>query len=324
MTGKYCLYENFFKPISNYNDRYNRKVRKSLSTPSVPKKQKINVLHDFEGFNLLANYLHKNIGIYLPENEKNLALMAGRLKKILSQYHLESYQNIYSEILSGNKNLEKDFTEAMTTNTTFFFRESQHFDYLLTVLPSMLQKKELKNDFEIRIWCAACSKGAEAYSLAMELSHALENSKFKVRILATDVNSQVLDIALEGVYSAKEIENVPEHYIAKYFIKGKGSSKGFFRIKKEIRQKIMFGQFNIKTGLYLFKSRFDFIFCRNVFIYFQPSEVIHTIEKMEKTMEEGGFLFLGHSETVSKALRNLSRKAPAVYQKSSSSFSKSV
>ncbi len=279
-------------------------------------------LHDIEGFKLLASYLHKSTGIFLPQNDKNIALMAGRQRKILHNFNLEFYSELMHEILSGNKEIEKAFIEAMTTNTTFFFREPQHFDFLAEIVPEILEKKTKKNDFEIRVWCAAASTGAEPYSLAMLLSEAVTDKRFKIKILATDIDTTVLNTALEGVYPDKELENIPEHFISKFFSKGHGNSEGFYRVKKEFRQLVSFAEFNLLTAPYPFKSKFDFIFCRNVFIYFETLEVTKTIEKMEKVLEPDGYLFVGHSEALVGTTKNLLRKAPAVYQKASASSKK--
>lgn len=268
---------------------------------------------DTIGFKLLSEYLENNVGVKLPLCDKNTTLMSSRLHKIINKYECKSYKELYKLIVSGDKNIISEFVSAMTTHTTHFFRESAHFELLNKELPNILKKRNLK---DLRCWIAAASTGEEAWSLAMTLSELQESSllSFNFKILATDIDKKTLSRAAAAIYDLDDLKEIPLHLVKKYFYQGKQGDKVCCRVKKKLRQHVTFAEFNLLEQEYIFKEKFNIIFCRNVLIYFEKENVIETLKKLEDVLALDGFLCLGHSEAVIGFTSNKMKKiAPATY-----------
>lgn len=271
---------------------------------------------DTSGFSKIAEYLRREVGINLVLSPKNQTLLAGRMCKLLPQLGLANYHDLYAALVTGRPTVKEQFISAVTTNTTHFFREMPHFQVLSKVVNEFAQSSEKKKTRELRIWCAACSSGEEPYSIAMAVRNSLPPSEnWTVRILATDIDNEVLQRASRGVYSANVLDNISREYADKYFERGTGQSSDFVRVRKSIRDMITFAQFNLMTPSYPFQYKFDIIFCRNVMIYFDKPEIESTIKKLEASLRPGGYLFLGHSETIMGSSPTLKSRAAAVYEK---------
>jgi len=270
---------------------------------------------DVIGFQKLAEYLRLETGINLNLSDKNQTLLASRVLKILPNLGFADYSALHAALISGHRDARDLFINIITTNTTHFFRENQHFDVLGRVARDLLSHPEKKKTREIRVWCAACSTGEEAYSISMVLNSIFPaQDGWNLRILATDIDTDVLRTAIRGVYPQEALDSVPEQYRS-CFEAGKGDSLGYARVRKSIRDHITFAPFNLMTLSYPFQSKFDFIFCRNVMIYFDRPEIHSTIRKIEGCLRLGGFLFIGHSETVVGVTPGLKSRAPAVYER---------
>lgn len=200
----------------------------------------------------------------------------------------------------------------LTTNHTFFMREADHFRYLRdTVLPYLETSSKTK---DLRIWSAGCSSGEEPYSLAMIIADYFGDQKFmwNTRILATDISPKVLEEAEKGVYSGEAVNTIPKYWGLRYFNKIENEN---YQISKEIRNEIIYRNFNLMTEIFPFKKKFNVIFCRNVMIYFESKTKMELISKFYDMTESGGYLFIGHSESINKDETKYKYIMPAVYRK---------
>lgn len=272
------------------------------------------LIRDSEGFLLLAKLLKEMVGIDLPLTPKNMSLMASRLRKILVELGIENYGAYRDYLVSGGDAAKRRFISAMTTNTTQFFREKDHFDELTRRLPSLVDAKRRANSSEIRVWCAAASTGQEPYTILMTVLEALgEGSSLNLKFLATDIDLEVLQRAADGIYSEAEIEGVPPNLLSKYFepcVSGRGRG---WRVREVYRRMIRFAQFNLVQEPYPFQHRFDVVFCRNVLIYFDNGTAAGVVDRLARQLSPDGLLFVGHSECGLTRSSQLKTLAPAAY-----------
>jgi len=249
-------------------------------------------------FDQYSRFIYSNVGILLPPTKK--VMLQARLTKRLKKLNLSSFEEYFKYVTSeeGLKNEMPNMVNAVTTNKTDFFREPKHFKYLTEIiLPEYYQQKKNK---KFKIWSAACSTGAEPYTMAMLLQEfALTHSAFRYAILSTDISTEVLDIAHEGVYHLDMAKSIPKNMCKKYLLKAKDVNKQpFMRIVPELRKKIKFKQLNLMDHYYSVVKDIDVIFCRNVFIYFDRQTQERVIRKLCSHIRPGGYLFIGHSETL--------------------------
>lgn len=271
---------------------------------------------DVEGFRLLSKELKERTGINLPENSKNLSLMASRLHSRIADIGLETYEEYLELLRDDDPELVRDFIQALTTNTTHFFRESRHFDFLREALPGMLRLKKPGSD--LRVWCAAASTGQEPYTIGMTLLETLgPQSGWNLKFLATDIDDSVLRTAINAVYTEKEIGDLNPMLRQKYFESAGNGSGRDYRVKQSLRGLIRYANLNLMNE-YPFQHKFDIIFCRNVLIYFDRETVDRVIEKLADALAPGGLLFIGHSETGALRCASLEPVSTAVYRKKGS------
>jgi chemotaxis protein methyltransferase CheR len=261
------------------------------------------VMTDSE-FPLFQKMLYDIVGINMTGAKK--ALVTGRLAKRLRHYGLASYTD-YFHLLKNEENGEQQMAiDLLTTNETYFFRESKHFDFLREViLPKW--KTGVR-----RIWSAASSSGEEAYTLSMVLSEHCSVKEWA--IVGTDICTQVIDKARLAQYPIERADNIPDAYLKKYCLKGVGSQDGTFIIANELRSRVGFEHANLKSDLTRLGS-FDLIFLRNVLIYFDIPTKKHVVENLCQQLKPGGFLIVGHSESLNGITNDLKALAPAVYEK---------
>lgn len=240
-------------------------------------------LRDIE-FSKFKKLIFDKIGISLGDNKKTL--LSSRLAKRVRFYNLNSYSKYYDLILRDPNELQI-MINLITTNETYFFREKKHFEYLKSILPS--NQKET-----FRVWSAACSTGAEPYSIAMTLR---ENAYLKWEIVASDINSDVLKIAKEAIYPLESASSISASYLKKYCLKGENRYEGFFKIKNSLRENINFMQLNLNSPLPNI-GLFDVVFLRNVLIYFDKSKKKEIVENIFKHLRKDGILIIGHSESL--------------------------
>lgn len=231
--------------------------------------------------------LYDATGIVLSASKQQM--VKARLARRVAARSLSTIEE-YLDLLERSEGAEEiqSFINALTTNKTSFFRESAHFDQLeeqLCALPGAAP---------VRIWCAASSTGEEPWTLAMVAHRCLSNRGIQVRILATDIDTEVLDRAARAVYPETSLDDVPAHF-HDMFVRGKGEHAGEVRVRKALREMVVFRQLNLRRG-YPLRGPFEAIFCRNALIYFQMEDQIDTVRRMGVLLNPDGRLYLGHSE----------------------------
>ncbi|OZG75286.1 chemotaxis protein CheR [Hahella sp. CCB-MM4] len=231
-------------------------------------------------------------GIVVADNKYEM--FYSRLTKRLRQLRLTSFDD-YVDYLKKNKETEfTHFINALTTNLTSFFRENHHFQFLSNqVIPALMER----NQRRISIWSAGCSIGEETYSIAMTLAEAAQEYNFTWEILATDIDTEVLGQARQGVYQLERVKNIPMNIKKRWFLKGKGSNEGYAKVSSELKKNIRFEQLNLIRD-FGFKKTFDVIFCRNVVIYFDRNTKTDLVRKFAGCLSNDGYLILGHSESL--------------------------
>lgn len=250
---------------------------------------------DNNSFRRFRDIIYEESGIKLNESKK--ALMQSRLMKRLRELDIDTYRDYYDYLMDNYHDEIVNLINAITTNKTDFFRESKHFEYMTgEVLPEFARsgRKELK------IWSAGCSTGEEPYSIAITAHRFFEDKKSpEIRILATDIDTQVLNRGKAGVYKAEDILEVVDMSTAKrYFQKGTGENEGFLRVKDFIRRMVHFRRLNLLDSSFPMKGTFDIIFCRNVIIYFDRESQKRLFANFHRYLADDGYLFVGHSETL--------------------------
>ena len=249
---------------------------------------------DFERVRAL---IHKKAGIALAESKQEMVY--SRLARRLRATGIASFSQYLNDLESGRDAQEWEaFTNALTTNLTSFFREAHHFPILAEHL------KKVKEPIDI--WCSASSTGEEPYSIAMTACEAFNTLTPPVRIIATDIDTNVLAAGASGVYGMDRLDKLAPERARKFFQKGKGEQEGLARVRPELRQMITFKQLNLLEDGWSVKGPFDVIFCRNVMIYFDKPTQGKILSRFAPLMKPDGLLFAGHSENflyVSDAFR---------------------
>lgn len=262
-------------------------------------------------FTGLAEFIKINYGINLKEEKKSLII--GRLHNVLLENNFKSFSDYYDYVVSDKTgNAATVLINKITTNHTFFMREAEHFYYFRdTVLPYLLRTVK---DKDIRIWSAGCSTGEEPYTLAMMLDEFFGNEKmlWDSKVLATDISSRVLDAAKKGVYSNEVIALLPTQWRLSYFKKYDIENS---IIVDRIRDEVIYRKFNLMEAVFPFRRKFHVVFCRNVMIYFDNKTRDELVNKYYQHMERGGYLFIGHSESLNRETTRFKYIMPAVYRK---------
>lgn len=272
----------------------------------LPGAYGVPILRDHE-FELLSGLLYRIAGISMSATKKSL--VASRLMKRLKHYNLPNFSEYYRLItgIQGRSELQAAI-ELLTTNETHFFREPKHFDFLTQhLIPARNRGRAF------RVWSAACSSGEEPYTLAMLLDDALGDEAWE--IVASDLNTRVLERARSGVYPYDRKAEIPKQFLYQYCLKGIGSQIGSLRVVKKLRERIHFFEHNL-TGAPPVLGEFDVIFLRNVLIYFNRDTKRQAVNNLLPTLRRGGYFLIGHSETLNDLeLVALEQVAPAIYRK---------
>lgn len=262
-------------------------------------------------FNFIRQLVATQTGISLSEQKRELVY--GRLAKRLRSLDLQSFAQYCAYVEKSEQEL-LELVNAITTNLTSFFRESYHFDYLRdTLLPELLRSNAANR--RIRIWSAGCSTGEEPYSIAMTVRDAIPAGQgWDVKILATDIDSNVLARAQQGIYPEERTTGIPDRYLRRSFRKGHGDNAGMLRVNDEVRSLITFRQLNLMQD-WPMKGPFDVIFCRNVVIYFDKSTQRRLFNRYADLLADNGHLFIGHSETLFKVCDRFTLIGRTIYHK---------
>jgi chemotaxis protein methyltransferase CheR len=266
-------------------------------------------------FRRLGDFIHQRCGIKMPASKK--MMLQTRLQKRLRMRNFTTFTQYADYVFSGAADHEELFCmiDAVTTNKTDFFREPRHFDYMRAYVLSG-RNGGAPGGFSrpMKFWSAGCSTGEEPYTLAMILAeHALASRSFDYAILGTDISTRVLNKAVKGIYAEDRVAPVPFDLKKKYLLKNRKSN--LLRIVPELRARVTFQRLNFMDENFPLGELFDVVFCRNVIIYFDRPTQEEIVGRICRYIAPGGYLFMGHSETLSGMRLPLEAVASTVYRK---------
>lgn len=263
-------------------------------------------------FKFISDLVGERTGIVLSSAKRQMVY--GRLSRRLRQLKMTKFSDYCEMLTSGHEEELIEFTNAITTNLTAFFRENHHFDYLKnTVLPEVIKNNAQTK--RIRIWSAGCSSGEEPYSIAMCLREALPKSTgWDVKILATDLDSNMVQRGKSGIYTAERVEGLTPARMKKWVKKGSGENDDKVKMSDELRDLITFKELNLMEG-WPIKGPFDFMFCRNVVIYFNKETQKVLFDRYADLLAPKAHLFIGHSESLNKVTDRFDLIGKTIYQK---------
>jgi chemotaxis protein methyltransferase CheR len=283
-------------------------LREALAAPRVREFEFGN-----EDFEALRKLVKEITGINLSDQKRELVY--GRLARRLRVLHLRTFAE-YRDLLASDGGREiGEFCNAITTNLTSFFRESHHFEYLRDqVLQPMVANRTASR--RVRIWSAGCSTGEEAYSLAMTVIESIPDLRtWDVKILATDLDSDVLAKAQRGIYAAERVRAIGPQRLSRFFAERRGGREGAtYEVRPELTSLITFKQLNLMHPLPM-KGPLDAIFCRNVVIYFDKDTQRELFSRVATLQRPGDLLFLGHSESLFKVSESYTPIGKTVYRR---------
>jgi chemotaxis protein methyltransferase CheR len=274
-----------------------------------------NIVLSDEEFRQISDMVYKHCGITLHDGKKEL--VRARLSKWLRQGNFKTFKEYIHHVLEDRSGREfSTLIDSLSTNLTSFFREYQHFEFLMDkFLPALLERKRKKQDFRIRAWSAGCSSGEEPYSIAITLHEAVQGQgRWDIKLLATDISTRVLDIAKEGIYDKERVAAMPPQQKNKYLVPVTVNGGKQYQVVDNARQIIVFRYLNLMED-WPVKSALDFIFCRNVMIYFDKPTQQRLIGRFWNLLDSGGILFTGHSESLTGIEHKFQYVQPTIYRK---------
>ena len=268
-------------------------------------------------FQRLASFIESYSGIKMPPSK--ITMVEGRLRKRLRATGMPNLKQ-YCEFLFDNDGLASEsvhLIDVMTTNKTEFFREPDHFRFLAEkAVPRLAASPRSGTGKPLKVWSAACSIGAEPYTLAMVLADlGQQTSGQRFDITATDICTEVLDTAVAGIYPDAMVQPVPAEIRRRYILRSKDRSRNQVRIVPELRAMVRFARVNLMDTSYLVDREMDIIFCRNILIYFDKETQQAVLQRLTDHLRPGGFLFLGHSETLAGFRLPVEPVGPTVFLK---------
>ncbi len=271
-----------------------------------------------KNFKAIQDLVYDNIGVNLTDTKRSLVI--SRLSKRLRKLNLSDFGQ-YIDYLNQNESELEVMFNLITTNVTRFFREQHHFDYLKEEYFPCVLKEAKKNNRpkKLRLWSAACSTGEEPYSLAILAHDFFKGKDWEIEILASDINTEVLNIAQKGIYIREKVEKIPYKLLKEYFRLGTGDNQGLFKVKDKIKNLIKFRKLNLSSNKsYPIRDPLDIIFCRNVFIYFNKETQNRILNKFHRNLIKQGILFMGHSEkidVINQQKKKWKLLQPTIYQR---------
>ncbi len=262
---------------------------------------------EFERFRALV---YNASGIALGQNKQSF--LVSRLTKRLRDLDLTTFQQYFDRVTGDSSGQEfAHMLDLISTNKTDFFREPKHFEFLRDhILPDLEDVKS------IRVWSAACSTGEEPYSIAITLFEGVADpTRWSFQILASDLSTRVLAKAASGMYEEEHIRRMPDDLARRHFLRGRGARAGLVKVKPHLRDVIKFRRINLMNDRFPIKSPLDLIFCRNVMIYFDRPTQEAVVNKFYRYLKPGGYLCIGHSETLQWVTDSFESVAPTIYRK---------
>ncbi|MFW6363118.1 MAG: CheR family methyltransferase [Spirochaeta sp.] len=279
---------------------------KEVSTPRLSERD----------FKVFQRYIEHDIGIKMPPAKR--VMLESRLIKRIRVLGLASFSEYLDIVFSSDSSQTEliHMIDAVTTNKTDFFRENEHFRYLTHVLlPDRLGAEGWGREGMLKVWSCASSSGEEVYSLAMTLEEfSRAHPPYKYRILGSDISTRMLERCRSAVYPVDRIQPVPEAMRKKYLLRSKDRTAQLVKIRPELRERTLFHRVNLMEDDYGIRDSFNIIFCRNVIIYFDRQRQIELMKKLHAHLIPGGYLFLGHSETLAGMDVPFRSVAPTVYR----------
>lgn len=266
----------------------------------------------------LGKMITEKYGIKMPIEKK--VMFQSRMQKRLRELSLESFEQ-YAAVLLDTRNKMDEFTlmaDYISTNKTEFFRENAHFDFLTqVVLPQIRSTAQVLPMPALGIWSAGCSSGQESYSISITIEEYMRSKGLKLPyfIISTDISAQMLKIGREAIYPMAMVEDISMELKQKYFLKSLGHKDPKAKVAREIREKVSFSYLNLMDEIYSLKDHFNIIFLRNTLIYFAPAVQKQVLRKVLERLVEGGYLFIGHSESLINMNLPIRSVAPSVYIK---------
>lgn len=262
-------------------------------------------------FDRIYRYLKSRYGIDMSRKKE---IMNGRMENFLRMSEWNSYTEFMNALEKDpTGNIEKKLVNLLTTNHTFFMRESEHFEYMKQQVLPWIKKKEASTR-DVRIWCGASSTGEEPYVLAMVLSDffGLEHDRWDTAVLATDISTDVLRRAMDGIYSAEQVEALPDSWRRRFFRPLPEGEQ--YQATEELKKGVLFRKFNLMDP-FPFKRKMHAIFLRNVMIYFDDRTKLQLINKVYDALEPGGYLFIGRTETLERGSTPFTMIKPSIFRK---------
>ena len=265
-------------------------------------------------FQQLRDLVYARLGINLTEKKRSMLI--GRLQKLLRTSGFKSFQDYYDYLVNEpNMTAMTELVNRVTTNYSFFYRGKSHFEFFIQrAFPEILDTLRKQKSKDIRIWTAGCSTGEEPFMIIMLMMEHLEREYglWGGGILATDISEKALKFALAGIYPEDRAKEIPMNLRLKYFNK---LADGHLAVKDVVKKEVVFRKFNLKSNHFPFREPFQMIFCRNVMIYFDRPTRNKLLQQFYEVTETGGYLFIGHSETLGRDQQLYRYIMPAVYQK---------
>ena len=268
-------------------------------------------------FRKISKLVYEHCGINLHVGKKEL--IRARLAKRLRHGNFNTFSEYMKHVLEDKTG--KEFSvliDSLSTNLTSFFREGQHFEFLQSsFLPSLMEQKAKRRDFRIRTWSAGCSSGEEPYSIAITLLDAVEGrGRWDIKVLGTDISTSVLEVAKMGVYDKQRVNPVSPMQRQKYLVSSQQNKRSVFEASKTLRDVVLFKYLNLMGDWPINPSGgVDFIFCRNVMIYFDKQTQENLVNRFWNLLASGGVLFTGHSESLTGIEHKFKYIQPTIYMK---------
>lgn len=261
-------------------------------------------------FNELRSIVYDNCGISLSESK--VALVTARVNKRMRKLNLAEAEDYLSFLKSDRTGAELiQFLDVISTNTTYFFRESEHFQFLAEELKNWSAKGQRR----FRLWSAASSSGEEPYSIAMVINETLKGPGYNVKLLATDISTDILAKAKAGSYDKERVAKIPRYLLTRYFQKVENEGRAEYVARAELKNLIAFRRLNLSSPPFPMKGPLDIVFCRNVMIYFDKIVRGRLVNDIHRLLKPGGFLIVGHSESLAGLDTPFKTVRPSIYVK---------
>ncbi len=263
-----------------------------------------------ETFERFRKLVYEKSGITLGPRKESL--VAARISKRIRALHLPDHRAYLQYVMEDDSGEELvQLLDAIATNVTSFYREPVHFDFLSQAVTRWRSQGQRR----FRFWSAACSTGEEPYTMAITLREALGDSDVDQKILATDISTKVLKRCLEGRYSQDNIKPVDTALRSRYFDTAKQDGKTYFTVRETLRRLVVFRRLNLSTPPFPMQGPMDAIFCRNVMIYFDNAVRLRLLNEFQRLLKPGGFLMVGHAESLTGMMTHLRSVQPSIYVK---------